>query len=268
MTEKYSVGLLSLFKLKLENELKSAIEEDKLTLYYQPIVDLNTGKLYSLESLVRWNHDELGFLPPSKFLPLAEESTLIVELGNWVLNTACHQLRQWQEKGILDDNITINVNVAGKQFETLDLLEKIFYTLENTKLSPSNLRIEVTETIISQHPNSVTKTLKKIQDLGVKIAIDDFGTGYSSLARLRNFPVNQIKIDKAFVKPLNNNPKDVKFLQGIITLCHNLDLEVVCEGIETEKQRKILSKLKCNYGQGYLFTKPLSADDFELWITQ
>lgn len=254
-------------RLKLENELKSAIEEDKLTLYYQPIVDLNTGKLYSLESLVRWNHTELGFLPPDKFLSLAEESTLIVELGNWVLNTACSQLRQWQEKGILDNNVTVNVNVAGKQFETFDLLEKVFYTLEKTKLSPTNLRIEVTETIISAHPTSVTKTLKKIQDLGVKIAIDDFGTGYSSLARLKNFPVNQIKIDKAFVKPLNNHPKDVKFLQGIINLCHNLDLEVVCEGIETEKQKKILSKLKCNYGQGYLFAKPLSVSDFESWIT-
>lgn len=253
-------------RLKLANELKSAIEEDKLTLYYQPIVNLNTGKLYSLESLVRWNHTELGFLSPSKFLSLAEESSLIIELGNWVLNTACHQLRHWQERGILDKNITINVNVAGKQFETVDLLEKIFYTLEKTKLSPSNLRIEVTETIISQHPNTVTKTLQKIQDLGVKIAIDDFGTGYSSLARLKNFPVNQIKIDKVFVQPLNNHPKDVKFLQGIINLCHNLDLEVVCEGIETQKQKKILSKLKCDYGQGYLFAKPLSVEDFESWI--
>jgi EAL domain-containing protein (putative c-di-GMP-specific phosphodiesterase class I) len=252
-------------RLKLENELKSAIEEDKLTLYYQPIVDLKTGELYSIESLVRWNHPELGFLSPARFLPLAEESTLIVELGNWVLKTACHQLCQWQKKGILDKNITVNVNVAGKQFETINLLEQIFDILDKTKLSPSNLRIEVTETIISQHPTTVTKTLKKIQDLGVKIAIDDFGTGYSSLARLRNFPVNQIKIDKAFVKPLNNHPKDVKFLQGIITLCHNLDLEVVCEGIETEIQKKILSKLQCNYGQGYLFAKPLSVDDFELW---
>lgn len=252
-------------RLKLENELKSAIEEDKLTLYYQPIVDLNTGKLYSIESLVRWNHPELGFLSPSKFLPLAQGNTLIIELGNWVLKTACHQLCQWQQRGILDKNITVNVNVAGKQFETLDLLEKIFYTLEKTKLSPSNLRIEVTESIICQHPTTVTKTLKKIQDLGVKIAIDDFGTGYSSLARLRNFPVNQIKIDKAFVKPLNNNSKDVKFLQGIITLCHNLDLEVVCEGIETEKQKNILTQMKCDHGQGYLFAKPLSVDDFELW---
>lgn len=252
-------------RLKLENELRSAIEEDKLTLYYQPIVDLNTGKLYSIESLVRWNHPELGFLPPAKFLPLAEESTLIVELGNWVLKTACYQLCQWQQRGILDKNITVNVNVAGKQFETIDLLEQIFDILEKTKLSPYNLRIEVTETIISQYSTNVTKTLKKIQDLGIKIAIDDFGTGYSSLARLRNFPVNQIKIDKAFVKPLNNNSKDVKFLQGIITLCHNLDLEVVCEGIETEKQKNILTRLKSNYGQGYLFAKPLSVDDFELW---
>lgn len=253
-------------KLKLENQLKRAIEEGKLTLFYQPIIDLKTGKLYSIESLVRWFHPELGFLSPSKFLPLAQESRLIVDLGNWVLKTACYQLHQWYQKKLLHPNITVNVNIAGKQFETGNLLTQIVDTLEKTKLSPTNLRIEVTETVIAQNTSQIANILQKIKDLGVNIAIDDFGTGYSSLARLRNFPVNQIKIDKAFVKPLNTHPKNIKFLQGIINLCHNLDLEVVCEGIETEQQKQILIDLNCNYGQGYLYAKPMSVNDFEQWI--
>ncbi|BAQ63254.1 diguanylate cyclase/phosphodiesterase with PAS/PAC sensor [Geminocystis sp. NIES-3709] len=253
-------------QLKLENDLRKAIGEGSLSLYYQPIIDLKTGELYSLESLVRWFHPELGFLTPNKFLPIAEQSGLIVELGNWGLKTACHQLHQWHEEKLISENISVNVNIAGKQFDGKDLLTQIVKTLSETKLSPSHLHIEVTETIISHNTVNVTKTLKKIKDLGVKIAIDDFGTGYSSLARLRNFPVNEIKIDKAFVQPLNTHPRNVKFLQGIITLCQNLELKVVCEGIETEAQNNILSDLHCNYGQGYLFAKPMSVSDFELWI--
>ncbi|MBL1210257.1 EAL domain-containing protein [Geminocystis sp. GBBB08] len=254
-------------KLKLENELKKAIEESKLTLFYQPIIDLKTGKLYSIESLVRWQHPELGFLSPSKFLILAEPSRLILALGNWVLKTACHQLQLWQKQKLVSPDITINVNVAGKQFEAGNLLNEIIKILPENNLSPSNLRLEVTETVIAHNNNSqITNILSKIKDLGVKIAIDDFGTGYSSLARLRTFPVHQIKIDKAFVKPLNSHPKNIKFLQGIITLCHNLDLEVVCEGIETETQKQILIDLDCNYGQGYLYAKPMSVDDFGLWL--
>lgn len=253
-------------KITLENELKKAIDEGKLTLFYQPIIDLNTGKLSSIESLVRWFHPELGLLSPDKFLPIAEESKLIIDLGNWVLETACYQLHQWHEKKLLHPNVTVNVNVAGKQFETGNLFNIVIDTLQKTKLSPTNLRLEVTETTISKHSSQISQILQKIKDLGVKIAIDDFGTGYSSLARLRYFPVNQIKIDKAFIKPLNNQPKNIKFLQGIINLCHNLDLEVVCEGIEIEKQKEILIDLNCNYGQGYLFAKPMSVDDFETWV--
>lgn len=255
-------------KLKLENELKKAIEENKLTLFYQPIINLKTGKLSSLESLVRWNHPELGFLSPDKFLPLAEKSLLIVDLGNWVLKTACYQLHQWQEEKLLNPEITVNVNIAGKQFETGDLFHQIINTLEETNLCPSNLRIEVTETVITNSTCQIVNILHKIKDSGVNIAIDDFGTGYSSLARLRNFPVNQIKIDRAFIKPLNTHRKNIKFLQGIINLCHNLDLQVVCEGIETEEQKQILIDLDCNYGQGFFCGKPMSVSDFESWICE
>lgn len=253
-------------RLQLQNELKKAIEEGNLLLYYQPIIDLKTGKIASLESLIRWIHPQSGFLNPHKFLPIAEESGLMMSLGKWVMETACYQLKQWQEEKILEENVCINVNVSEQQFEQGNILNQIQQVLEKTQLSPHNLRIEITESIIAHNTNNVTKILKEIKKLGVKIAIDDFGIGYSSLARLRNFPLNQIKIDKAFVKPLNDHPKNVKFLQGIITLCHNLELDVVCEGIETEIQRDILQQLNCNYGQGFLFTKPLSKENFLPWI--
>ncbi len=255
-------------RLQLQNELKKAIENGNLLLYYQPIIDLKTGKIASIESLVRWIHPELGFLTPHKFLPIAEQSGLMMGLGKWVLETACLQLTQWQKENLLGENVCINVNISEQQFEQGNIYDQIKKVLEEIKLSPQNLRIEITESIIAHNVNNVNKTLTQIKDLGVKIAIDDFGTGYSSLARLRNFSLNQIKIDKAFVKPLNIHPKNIKFLQGIITLCHNLDLDVVCEGIETENQQKILQQLNCNYGQGYLFAKPLSREDFALWIKQ
>lgn len=254
-------------KLKLENELRKAIKEEELILFYQPIIDLSTGKLASIESLIRWNHPELGLLSPFKFLPIAEQSGLMIDLGKWVLKTACTQLKLWQENNIINQDVCINVNVAEQQFEGLNLLEEINNILSETGISAHNLRIEITETIIAHNISGINKILQRVKDLGVRIAIDDFGTGYSSLARLRSFPLEQIKIDKTFIKPLNIHPKNVKFLQGIINLCHNLDLKVVCEGVETEIQEKILKKLGCNYVQGYLFAKPMDSTDFEGWIS-
>ncbi|MTF39506.1 bifunctional diguanylate cyclase/phosphodiesterase [Cyanobacterium aponinum] len=253
-------------RLQLQNDLRKSIEKDNLIIYYQPIIDLKTGKITSIESLVRWQHPELGFLNPNKFLPIAEQSGLMISLGKLVLNKACNQLKQWQEANLIPENVCINVNVSEQQFEQGNILQQIKDVLNKTQISPHNLRIEITESIIAHQIQNITKILSEIKKLGVKIAIDDFGTGYSSLARLRNFPLNQIKIDKAFVKPLNTHPKNIKFLQGIITLCHNLELNVVCEGIETETQLEILQKLNCNYGQGYLFSKPLSREEFSLWI--
>lgn len=255
-------------KLKLESELRQAIAEKSLTAYYQPIINLQTGKLASIESLVRWWHPELGFLPPNKFLPVAEDSGLMKDLGTLILKLSCVQLYLWQEQNLIDSDVSMSVNLAGQQFGNHDLVAEIENILAETKLSTQNLCLEVTETIIGENIIDITSTLKKIRKMGVKIAIDDFGTGYSSLSRLWHFPADRIKIDKAFIQQLTIDLNNTKFLSGIISLCHNLDFEVVCEGIETQTELDIVTNLNSNYGQGFFFAKPMNSEDFEVWIRQ
>lgn len=252
-------------KLKLEKELKEAIKQEKLELYYQPIINLQTKKLASIESLVRWQHPQKGLLAPSEFLPLAESVGLMRALGYVTLKKACQQMKSWQNQGLVSSSVTISVNVAGQQFQQDVIFTQVKEVLEKTNLLAQNLRLEITETVINNHISEATDILQKIRLLGVHISIDDFGTGYSSLARLKNFPIDQLKIDKSFIDDLQHN-RNAQFVQGVLNLCHYLELDAVCEGVENEIQKNFLVKMNCHSGQGYYWAKPMDYQAFTQWL--
>lgn len=252
-------------KLKLEKELKEAIKQEKLELYYQPIINLQTKKLASIESLIRWQHPQKGLLAPSEFLPLAESVGLMRALGYVTLKKACQQMKSWQNQGLVSSSVTISVNVAGQQFQQDVIFTQVKEVLEKTNLLAQNLRLEITETVINNHISEATDILQKIRLLGVHISIDDFGTGYSSLARLKNFPIDQLKIDKSFIDDLQHN-RNAQFVQGVLNLCHYLELDAVCEGVENEIQKNFLVKMNCHSGQGYYWAKPMDYQAFTQWL--
>lgn len=241
-------------RLQLEQDLRKAIVQKEFCLYYQPIVSLITGKIKGFEALVRWNHPK-GMISPDTFIPVAEETGLINPLGWWILREACIQLKSWQEQfpHLL---LKMNVNFSPIQFQQVNLFERIAKILEETGINKNTLNIEITETCLLKPENLNFKDFKKI---GVNLCIDDFCTGYSSLRILRNLPIDTLKIDRSFVSDLIEKNKDTTLVKTIILLGESLKIEVVAEGIETQKQLKILQKLRCNWGQGYFFARPLDS---------
>ena len=258
-------------ELQLENELRHTIEEmeagqsNALWLAYQPIICLKTGKIQGFETLVRWNHPEKGFIPPAKFIPIAEESGLIIPLGSWILREACHQLREWQlaiEKvgSHVCDRLTMSVNLSGKQFLQLDLIQLVDEIIEETGLSPKSLKLEITETAIVENIEYALETINQLRDRQIILSLDDFGTGYSSLSYLHEFPLDNLKIDRSFVNSINPENKHHKIIQAIVTLAHALGMDVTAEGLETPEQIKALTMLGCELGQGYIFSEPLDRE--------
>ncbi|MDQ6600647.1 EAL domain-containing protein [Bacillus salipaludis] len=245
--------------LKLEMYLHKAIQQEELLLHYQPKISLKTGKIVGVEALIRWNHPELGMVAPNTFIPVAEETGLIIPIGEWALYTACKQNKEWQQKGFVT---TVSVNLSAKQFTQSNLEETVAKILLQTKLEPNYLELEITESMTANIERTIN-TLHKLKKLGVHISIDDFGTGFSSLNYLQKFPVNTLKIDQSFVRSLQNNPNDETIVKTIISMAHNLNLSVVAEGIETKEQLIFLQQHLCDEGQGFLFTKPLSAQELE-----
>jgi diguanylate cyclase (GGDEF)-like protein len=248
-------------RLALESSLRGAIQNREFVNYYQPVIDLSSGKFAGMEALVRWRHPELGVLSPAEFIGLAEDTGLIIDIGDQVMSAACAQARQWHENGYGD--LRISVNVSPRQLRSESFVQRVVEVLCQTRLDPMSLELEITETSIMENADSAVKALSAIRKLGVRIAIDDFGTGYSSLSYLKRLPIDTVKLDQSFVKGATSDPSDAALVMAIITLAHNLRLRVIAEGVETEEQRAFLRLLRCDEGQGYLFGRPAPADAFE-----
>jgi diguanylate cyclase (GGDEF)-like protein len=249
-------------KLEIEQQIKYAIERNQFSLYYQPKIELQTRKMIGMEALLRWNHPELGWISPGEFIPIAEETGQIVPIGEWVLNEACRQNKHWQEKGF--KALCVSVNVSVWQFQHSDFITTVAKALQETKLDPRYLELEITESIM-QNIRESTEVLQVLRNMGVKISIDDFGTGYSSLNLLQRLPIDTLKIDKSFIDDIGNSNQHC-MVKTIVDLGLNLNLNIVAEGIEHEHQMKFLLESKCHIGQGYLFSKPLEVMEFEKFL--
>lgn len=245
--------------LKLENDLRRAVERQEFEVYYQPIIRLETSEISGFEALLRWNHPERGFVSPTEFIPLAEETGLITEIGQWVLRKACEQMQEWQWLVPATRPLTVAVNLSSKQFKQPDIIEQIKKTLRETNCDPRSLKLEITESAVMENAEAATQMLTQLRDLGVQLSIDDFGTGYSSLSYLHRFPVTTLKIDRSFIGRMGAGDENSEIVRTIMTLAGNLGMDVVAEGVETEEQLTQLTALKCEYGQGYLFSKPVDA---------
>ncbi|HEU4963495.1 MAG TPA: EAL domain-containing protein [Bacilli bacterium] len=247
-------------RVTLENHLRKAIDRDELVLHFQPKVDIQTGDITGMETLIRWVHPELGFISPGTFIPLAEESGLILPISDWVLKTACRQNKAWQDAGFAP--MRVAVNLSARQFQHRNLVESVVQALSETKLDPQWLELEITETILMENMEEVISTLEELREMGITIAIDDFGTGYSSLSYLKKFPIDSLKIDRSFVQDITDAEEDAQIARAIITLGHSLQLNVVAEGVETAGQLEFLRENGCDEMQGFYFSKPLPADEF------
>ncbi len=250
----------SIARLSIESELRRAIENDELCLFYQPKVRVQNGRGTGAEALVRWKHPTRGLLLPGEFIPVAEESGLVVPLGDWVLRAACAQIKAWQSAGMRVPRIT--VNVSSKQFKARTVTESVVGALKSSGVNPSHLGLEITEGAIMDHAERNVRTLHELKALGVTLSIDDFGTGYSSLSYLKRFPIDELKIDRSFVTDVDTNPDDAAIVIAVIAMAHCLGLAVVAEGVETQSQRDFLAGRGCDEAQGYLFSKPIPADAF------
>ena len=247
-------------RLLLGNDLRRALERGEFSLHYQPQICLKTGKMVGAEALLRWHHPDLGLLAPATFIPLAEETGLILPLGLWVLKTACGQNKAWQDMGF--PPFKMAVNLSGRQFKQLNLTDTIRQTLNKAGLDPTCLELEITESILMENAPSTRKILQELKLMGVQISIDDFGTGYSSLSYLKHFPIDRLKIDRSFVHDVNYDSDDAAIAEAIIALGHSLRIKVLAEGVETKEQLDFLRELHCDEMQGYYFSRPLSLEDF------
>lgn len=253
--------------MTLEGDMRRVIGSDEFFLEYQPMFSLSDMRLKGFEALVRWNHPVKGLLPPVDFIPMAEETGLILELGQWVLEAACKVLVAWRERFEVAQDLTMSVNISGRQFSQHDLVDRIFGILGKTTLPPDKLKLEITETSIMEDANASIVKLEQLKKMGIKVSIDDFGTGYSSMSYLQKFPLDNLKIDLSFVQNMDTAQENVGIVKAIIELAHSLELEVVAEGVEKKEHHKILKELGCEFGQGFLFSRPVdlkSAEDLIL----
>ncbi len=248
-------------RLELENDLRHALQREEFVVHYQPQVNINTGQIVGMEALVRWQHPGKGLVMPVDFIPVAEETGLIVPLGEWVLRTACAQTKAWQDAGL--SSVRMAVNLSARQFQQRDLVERVRHVLHETGLDPHCLELEITEGVAIQNVNYAVMMLGQLKEMGVQIAIDDFGTGHSALSYLRRLPIDVVKIDQSFISGLTTDRKDEGITATIISMAHKLKLDVIAEGVETEEQLAFLKQRLCDQMQGYLFSKALPAEEFK-----
>ncbi|MBC7900343.1 MAG: bifunctional diguanylate cyclase/phosphodiesterase [Saprospiraceae bacterium] len=250
-------------RVRYEMDLRHAIDRGELSMHYQPIVSLIEGRLIGFEALLRWHHSEFGMIPPNKFIPIAEQSGLIQPITVWILRETTRQLAAWQRISSEYENLMVSVNISGKHLSNDDLIEDVETALEQSKLSPDTLKLEITESSAMENAEHTINMLHKLKQVGVRLSIDDFGTGYSSLSYLHRLPFDTLKIDRSFVSRVGENGENSEILQTIISLAKNLKMRVIAEGIETHVQLAVLQNLGCDYGQGYLLAKPKSRDETE-----
>jgi EAL domain-containing protein (putative c-di-GMP-specific phosphodiesterase class I) len=248
-------------RLLMENSLRQALENEEFVVHYQPQIDTKTEELVGMEALVRWNHPSMGLVPPSKFIPLAEETGLIVQLDRWVMKTAMNQISKWNSNS--SKNKFVSLNLSMKQLDQKDFLEFVKKSLLETKCLPSFIELEITESQIMKDAKKCIHILEKVKELGILISIDDFGTGYSSLSYLKKFPISKIKIDQSFVRDLPTDEDDVALVKAIISIAKNLNLSTIAEGVETNEQREFMLKHGCDKIQGYFYSKPIPSDEME-----
>ena len=251
-------------RLQLTSQLRYALEREEFLLYYQPKMDLTTGRINGMEALVRWQHPDDGMVNPADFIPLAEETGIIISLGKWILYQACQQAKQWQQEGL--NSLRVSVNLSARQFQDEELVEMVESVIQETGIDAGLLELEITETTIMQHIERTIETLWQLRDLGILLSIDDFGTGYSSLNYLKRFPLDILKIDRSFVMDITTDPNDRAVVEAIVSLSRHLKMKVVAEGVETEEQLDFLRKQKCHEIQGYYLAKPLPVDEFRDFI--
>jgi diguanylate cyclase (GGDEF)-like protein len=268
--EVFATGMLTeaVNRLQLESDLITALDNQEFLLYYQPIVSLQSGVLAGFEALVRWRQKDRGFVLPSAFIPAAEETGLIMALGQWIFREACRQLRHWQELFPQHQHLTMSINLSNRQFSQPDLVPQIAAALEETQVSGECVRLEITESMVMGDVDRAIDLMLQLKSLDLKLAIDDFGTGYSSLSCLHRFPMDTLKVDKSFVGRLENSNEDRAIIHTILNLGQQLGLDVVAEGIETEAQVVMLKQAGCDYGQGYFFAKPLDHQSVEALLQQ
>ncbi|HWW53053.1 MAG TPA: EAL domain-containing protein, partial [Acidimicrobiales bacterium] len=252
-------------RLATESSLHTAIAHGELVLFYQPKVDVQTMKLVGMEALVRWRHPERGLLGPDEFIPLAEETGLIVPLGEWALETACRQTHVWREKA---GDLVVAVNLSARQFQQQEMADVVARALRETGLPPRALELELTETVALENPAATSATLHDIKRMGVSCSIDDFGTGYSGLSYLTRLPIDKLKIDKSFIDQIANGEDDARIVAAVIALAHELHMTVIAEGVETREQADFLKANGCDDMQGYLISRPLSTEEFAAMLNR
>ncbi|MBP1156646.1 MULTISPECIES: EAL domain-containing protein [unclassified Paenibacillus] len=255
------ITTISSRKWILEQSLRKAMKNDELSLHYQPIVDLRRGSMIGLEALVRWHQSELGYIPPTEFIPIAEECGLIIPIGEWILRSACMQNKLWQKKGY--HPIFVSVNISARQFENANFVPMVESILSETRLEPQYLKLEITESTAMSSAEDMIKRLEKLQALGVHLSIDDFGTGYSSLSYLKKFQIGTLKIDQSFIKDINIDPNQEAIINAIVAMAKNLRIHVIAEGVELLQQVEFLKNIGCYDMQGYFFSKPLATEHVE-----
>ncbi len=246
-------------RLSTETDLRRALEHGEFTLHYQPVIDLAAGRISGAEALLRWPQSDHRLMSPAEFIPIAEDTGLIVPLGEWVLLEACSQAQAWQTR---HPGLRIAVNLSARQFRQKDLIGMIERVLGETGLAPSLLELELTESMLMHHAEETVAILSRLDEMGVHLAIDDFGTGYSSLSYLKRFPIHSLKIDRSFVRDISSDPDDAAIVTAIVAMARSLNLSVTAEGVETEEQAAFLRSLACHQAQGYHFGRPMPAADF------
>lgn len=256
----------SMHRLSLEINLRKALERNEFHVYYQPFVDLSHGEIFGMEALIRWFHPEWGMVSPAEFIPLAEETGLIIPIGNWVLRQACIQNKKWQSLG--NHPLRVSVNISAIQFHQPQFVQIIEDTLEETGLDPSLLCLEITENVAMTNVPYIIETMQKLRSMGVFISIDDFGTGYSSFSYLKRFRVHTLKIDQSFIRDVTFDEENAAIVTALIAMAQQLKIKSLAEGVETKEQLDFLIMRGCDEIQGYVFSKPISADEFEILLRE